>query len=53
MRNISEIESLKRDANTPKERLMDIAQKLEDAGGIREAKSLWGLIEKLEIWQNK
>lgn len=53
MRNTSEIERLKDDATTPKERLMDIAQKLEEAGGIREAKTLWTLIEKLEIWQNK
>ena len=53
MRDISEIERLKDDATPAKERLMDIAQKLEEAGGVREAKSLWTLIEKLEMWQNR
>ena len=53
MRDIPEIERLKDDATPAKERLMIIAQKLEEAGGVREAKSLWTLVEKLEKWQNR
>lgn len=41
------------EANMAKERLMRIADKLYEAGAIRQAKSLETIIKKLEIWQNK
>ena len=47
------IESLKSDANSAKERLMNIAQELYQERAIREAKSLETIIAKLEAWQNK
>lgn len=53
MKNYDEIMRLKLSANTAKERLMDIASRLEELGGIREAKSLETIIWKLEAWQNK
>ncbi len=54
MRDAEKIQSLKGyDINVAKERLMRVASELEDAGGIREAKSLETIIWKLEEWQNK
>lgn len=47
------IEQGQRDANTPKERLMEIANKLEEEGAIRQARSLETIIARLEEWQNK
>lgn len=44
---------LQSEANSPKEQLMKIMDELEEAGFIREAKSLGTIIFKLEIWQNK
>lgn len=41
------------EANTAKERLMNIVYKLEEGGAIRQAKSLETIIEKLETWQHK
>lgn len=52
-RDIVKIYDLKDDANVAKERLMEIADELREAGGIREANSLETIIWKLEVWQNK
>jgi hypothetical protein len=41
------------EAETAKQRLIDIEWELMDAGLIREANSLATIIEKLERWQNK
>lgn len=46
------IETLKGCANNPKHDLMTIADKLEEIGAIREAKSLGTIIWKLEAWQH-
>ncbi len=53
MKDYDEIRRLKTSANTAKERLIDIASRLEESGGIREAESLKTIIWKLEAWQNK
>jgi len=53
MKNIEEIEKLKSDANTAKDRLLSIASELEHYGAVRESKSLLTIIGKLEYWQNK
>lgn len=47
-----EIAELQTEANSPKERLMRIADELREIGAIRKANSLETIIEKLEIWQN-
>ena len=46
-------EQIKSEANSPKERLIELVYKLEEIGNKRAAKSLEQIIEKLEIWQNK
>lgn len=48
-----DVERLKSEVNTAKERLMRIFNELWELGDIRDSKSLNTLIEKLEIWQNK
>lgn len=48
-----EIERIKVELNTAKDRLIRAMYELEDMGAIREAHSLETIIEKLEIWQNK
>ena len=53
MKDYAEIERLKDSANSAKDRLIEIAWKLEDQGARREARSLCTIIEKLELWQNK
>ena len=53
MKDRKEIERMKSEATSPKERLMDIANRLEECGAIREASSLMTIIGKLEAWQNK
>lgn len=53
MKDHDEIRQIKISANTAKERLMDIVNRLEEAGAAREAKSLGTIIGKLEAWQNK
>lgn len=40
------------EANPAKERLMDIASRLEEAGLVRQAQSLETIIWRLEAWQN-
>lgn len=52
MKDYEEKERLLDSATPAKDRLIDIADKLEDAGFTRKANSLRTLIEKLEIWQN-
>lgn len=41
------------DANAAKERLISIMYELEEAGAIRQARSLEKIIARLEVWQNK
>lgn len=41
------------EANEAKERLAAIAEKLEEAGKIRKAKSCMTLVYKIEEWQRK
>lgn len=53
MKDREKIHRLKFDANSAKERLMQIASRLYDEGAIREAKSLETIIWNLEVWQNK
>ena len=53
MKDYKEIERMKSEVTSPKERLMDIANRLEECGAIREAKSLDTIITKLEAWQNR
>lgn len=48
-----EIKRLKDSANVAKERLLNIAQELEELGAVRDSKSLYVIIGKLEYWQNK
>lgn len=52
-KDYEELYRLQNDANNAKERLMEICYKLEEAGFIRQAKSLDTIICKLEEWQNK
>jgi hypothetical protein len=40
------------DANTPKHRLIELCDKLYEAGAYRKARTLDGIIGKLETWQN-
>ena len=51
--NASKIESLQYDVNVAKERLMKVSDALEHVGARQTARSLYTIIEKLEIWQNK
>ena len=53
MKDKQRIEQLKSDANAPKHKLMEIADKLYEYGAMREARSLETIIARLEIWQNK
>ena len=49
--NAQEYANLIDDVNTAKEHLMDIAQKLEEAGFQRKAKSLMTIVYNIEKWQ--
>lgn len=49
----AEVEHIKKEACTPKSRLMELAEKLGEVDAIREQKSLESIIWKLELWQNK
>ena len=46
------LEEVQDDANTPKHRLIELQDELEEAGLSRKAKALGTLIAKLEAWQN-
>lgn len=41
------------DANEAKDRLAEIAERLEEAGFIRKAKSAMNLVYLIEKWQNR
>lgn len=49
----AEIEHIKKEACTAKDRLGYLYCKLDEIGAVREAKSLLTIIYKLEAWQNK
>ena len=49
----STLDRLQNEANTPKERLIEIMGRLEEAGLIRRAKELGTIIGRLEAWQHK
>lgn len=53
MKNYEEIQNIKSEANSAKEKLIRAADELREIGAIREAKSLETIIMKLEQWQNK
>lgn len=48
-----EIENIKKQANSPKHRLMELENELREIGAIRKANSLNVIIGKLESWQNR
>lgn len=47
------VAQLKNEANHAKDRLLSIAQALEDLGVTGEAVKLYTIIGKLETWQNR
>lgn len=52
-KDFKEIKRLKDSASVAKEELGNIASRLEELGDIRDSKSLYTIIFKLEAWQNK
>lgn len=52
MTNKKIIEKTKREANSPKDKLISILDELESAGATRDAKKLEKIIVLLEVWQN-
>lgn len=52
-RDLEKISALKRDASSPKSRLMAIENSLREAGALREANGLKVIIARLEAWQNR
>ena len=40
-------------ANEAKDRLADIAERLEESGYIRKARSCMNLVYRIEEWQNR
>lgn len=46
------IEKAKREANSPKDRLISILDELESAGATRDAKKIEKIVVMLELWQN-
>ena len=50
---LSILDHYQNEANTAKERLMDIMSRLEEEGLVRRAKELGTIIGKLEGWQHK
>lgn len=55
MRRVSNEEKRRilEDANQAKDRLADIAQRLEEAGYHRKAQSAMTLVYQIEAWQNR
>lgn len=47
------VSKCKDEASAPKERLIEIMDKLLEAGARREAASLERIIIRLEVWQNR
>lgn len=52
-RDLEYINNLKLEANSAKDKLMDIEDSLREVGANREANSLSTIIARLEAWQNK
>lgn len=53
MKDKSKISHYKAEANAPKNRLIEIEDKLRNCGAIKEADQLSKIIGKLEAWQNR
>ena len=51
-KNEADLREAQAEAETAKQRLIDIEWRLREAGFIRKANSLSVIIEKLEAWQN-
>ena len=49
----AEMKKILADVNAAKERLAQVAEKLEEAGFIRKAKSCMSLVYQIEEWQNR
>lgn len=49
----TEFDRLMGEANEAKDRLADIAERLEEAGYIRKARSCMNLVYLIEEWQNR
>lgn len=52
-RNKDEFERCMDMANEAKDRLADIAERLEEAGYVRKARSCMNLVYLIEAWQNR
>ena len=52
-KNREEFEECMDDVNEVKDRLADIAERLEEAGYVRKAKSAMNLVYTIEAWQNR
>ena len=53
MKDYEELQRLLSEANEAKDRLYSLAQKLEEAGYSRKAKSCMTLVYNIETWQNR
>lgn len=51
--NKEELDKILEEANQAKHRLDEIAQKLEEAGYHRKAKSCMTIVYRIEEWQNR
>lgn len=49
----AEFERCMSDANNAKDRLAEIAERLEEAGYTRKARSCMNLVYAIEAWQNR
>lgn len=52
-KNLDEIERAIAEANEAKDRLARVADKLEELGASRKAKSCMSLVYSIEEWQNR
>jgi hypothetical protein len=46
------VDEVKRDANSPKSKLLDMLTKLEGVNAVADARKLGSIIGRLEAWQN-
>lgn len=53
MKNMAEIERAISEANEAKDRLNRVAEKLEELGATRKARSCMNLVYSIEEWQNR
>lgn len=53
MESKKELHDLLNEANQAKDRLARLAEKLEEAGYHRKAKSCMSLVYQIETWQNR